>query len=93
MAEELLGRRCIIIPTQSMHLECIENYRKTHNGEVPDCSECPYNERVFDIIGRSVSRWGVEKVFLVDEENIAVQACYSTADADTANREIGQLKN
>ena len=30
--------------------------------------------------------------FLVDEENIAVQACYSTADADIANREIGQLK-
>ena len=69
MAEELLGRRCIIIPTQSMHLKCIENYRKTHNGEVPDCGECPYNERVFDIIGRSVSRWGVEKVFVVDDEN------------------------
>lgn len=69
MAEELLGRRCIIIPTQSMHLKCIENYRKTHSGEVPDCGECTYNELVFDIIGHDVSRCGVEKVFLVDEEN------------------------
>lgn len=69
MAEELLGQRCIIIPTQSMHLKCIENYRKTHNGEVPDCRKCPYNERVFNIIRCSVSRWGVEKVSLVDEEN------------------------
>ena len=30
--------------------------------------------------------------FLVDEENIAVQACYSMANTETANREVGQLK-
>ena len=39
------------------------------------------------------SKTKIDIDFLVDEENIAVQACYSTADADTANREIGQLKN
>ena len=38
------------------------------------------------------SKTKIDIDFLVDEENIAVQACYSTADADTANREIGQLK-
>lgn len=39
------------------------------------------------------SKTKIDIDFLVDEENIAVQACYSTAEADTANREIGQLKN
>ncbi|MGN1075994.1 MAG: DUF4143 domain-containing protein [Candidatus Enteromonas sp.] len=38
------------------------------------------------------SKTKIDIDFLVDEENIAVQASYSTADADTANREIGQLK-
>lgn len=87
MAEELLGRRCIIIPTQSMHLKCIENYRKNHNGEVPNCRECPYNERVFDIIGHDISRWGVEKVFLVDEENLCEKISVSVDNILLVNEE------
>ena len=69
MAKELLGRRCIIIPTQTMHLECIENYKKQHNCKTPDCNDCPYNHRVFTIIDYGVSKWGVEKVWLVDEKH------------------------
>lgn len=69
MTEELLGLKCIIIPTQTMHLECIENYRKIHNGETPDCGRCPYNERIFVIVDYGVSKWGVEKVWLVGEED------------------------
>ena len=38
------------------------------------------------------SKTKIDIDFLVDEYNIAVQACYSLANADTANRKIGQLK-
>lgn len=69
MAYELLGRRCIIIPTQTMHLECIENYKKHHNGKTPDCTDCPYDYCVFTIIGYGVTKWGVEKIWLVDEKH------------------------
>ena len=39
------------------------------------------------------SKTKIDIDFLVDEENIAIQACYSMANTDTASREIGQLKN
>lgn len=47
----------------------MKNTEKLATEKYRTVGECPYNERVFDIIGRGVSRWGVEKVFVVDEEN------------------------
>ena len=38
------------------------------------------------------SKTKIDIDFWVDEENIAVQACYSMANTETANREVGQLK-
>lgn len=73
VVEELLGRKCIIIPTQTMHLECIEKYRKTHNGKTPDCNNCPYKEKIFVIVDYGFSKWGVEKVWLISEEDRGIK--------------------
>ena len=87
VTEELLGRKCILIPTQTMHLECIENYRKTHNGETPDCSKCPYKEKVFVIVDYGVSKWGVEKVWLINEDNHGKKISIALANILLVNEE------